>query len=560
MLLVALLTSCRQGNQEVSASLDRIEQVVGQHPDSALAELVRLDSLLDAGAVRIEGDRQMARYALLKTQTHDKNYIDDTSDSLILRAVRYYDEHGSKREQMLAQYYFACIRRNKKDFSLAYSSFLLSANMAEKLDDKSYAGLSYGNVACICRELYSGEDLYYADLSYKCHQAAGDTARMNWSLMLKGIALNYQKRYAEADTIFNRLLHIDTNSRLKQTCLSYYIYQCVLQNNFKKADSLIQLQRISVYPIDYLCRAIVNEHKGRSIEADSCMHYALKISSTSSDRVFYLSTLAILQRERGQLIESNQTFLQRSVLQDSIVRVINTASVSSFEKDYLQLQVVHVQKLLQEKASRYRIIALMSVLLILLAGLLIHQKIRQKDLIIQNYIDTAYQLRFDLENEHLNRQQAERNLDEAEKAAREAEIISSQKIQNLFKEKMQIINILCEKLFNYGESKEVRKSVYDSLVREVETFKDPSFLNKLMNVIDDNFGGLISRLQKSSLKLKEDDYRLLCFMIAGFSIKSICLFFDIVDRDIIYKRRKRLKAHIEASDLQFKDEILRLMG
>ena len=105
ILPVALLTSCSQGNREVNASLDRIEQVVQQHPDSALAELVRLDSLIDAGAVSIEGDRQMARYALLKTQTNDKNWIDDTNDSLILQAVHYYGDHGSKREQMLAHYY-----------------------------------------------------------------------------------------------------------------------------------------------------------------------------------------------------------------------------------------------------------------------------------------------------------------------------------------------------------------------------------------------------------------------------------------------------------------------
>jgi hypothetical protein len=120
LVLCLLLSACRSGNREVTASLDRIEQVVGQHPDSALAELVRLDSLLDAGAVSIEGDRQMARYALLKTQTHDKNYIDDTSDSLILRAVRYYDEHGSKREQMLAHFYHGAIFRNAKDHSFMF--------------------------------------------------------------------------------------------------------------------------------------------------------------------------------------------------------------------------------------------------------------------------------------------------------------------------------------------------------------------------------------------------------------------------------------------------------
>ena len=151
LIVGQLFVSCKYGNPMVDVSLDRIEQVVQQRPDSALLELVRLDSLLDAGAVHIEGDRQMARYALLKTQTHDKNYIDDTSDSLILRAVRYYDEHGSKREQMLSHYYHGAIFRNAANFSQAYSSFLLAAKLATDYGDNTYAGLSYGNVSCICR-------------------------------------------------------------------------------------------------------------------------------------------------------------------------------------------------------------------------------------------------------------------------------------------------------------------------------------------------------------------------------------------------------------------------
>lgn len=39
------IVSCRQGNAVADQRLDRIEQVVLQHPDSALAELVRFDCL-----------------------------------------------------------------------------------------------------------------------------------------------------------------------------------------------------------------------------------------------------------------------------------------------------------------------------------------------------------------------------------------------------------------------------------------------------------------------------------------------------------------------------------
>ena len=560
LVLCLLLSACRSGNREVAASLDRIEQVVQQHPDSSLIELVRLDSLLDAGAVCIEGERQMARYALLKTQTHDKNFIDDTNDSLILQAVRYYDDHGSKREQMLAHYYFACIRRNAKNFSLAYSSFLLSANLAEKIEDNTFAGLSYGNVACICRELYSGEDLYYADLSYKCHLAVRDTARMNWALMLEGIALNYQKRYEESDCIFNRLLHSKTSNQLSQFFLSYYIYQSVAQKQYLKADTLIQLQNSPKYPIDYLCRAMVNEQKGRHEAADSCMWYAEKLSSSATDKVFFLSTLAILQNRRGLFQEANRTLFQRAELQDSTVRAIKTASVSAIQRDYVQQQLDYTQVIMKERSIRYGIILLMLVLFIGLAAIIVRQRLQRNNLALQNQIDTAAQIMQDYKMEQKRRLQAEDRLGISKDAERIAERKSRQKIQQLFHENMRRIDLLSEKLFDAENPTNIKKSLYESLLKEVETFKDPSFTKQLIDVIDDNYEGVMTKVQVSGLVTREKDLRLLSFLIAGFSIKSICLFMDVDNRDTIYKRRRRLKEDIASSVEPFKDELLRLLG
>ena len=149
LIVGQLFVSCKHGNPVVSASLDRIEQVVQQRPDSALLELNHLDSLIDSGAVSIEGDRQMARYALLKTQTHDKNWIDDTNDSLILRAVRYYDEHGTKRERMLAHFYHGAIFRNAKDYGAAFVAYRQAEQLALELDDAHYLSLIYGNLSAL---------------------------------------------------------------------------------------------------------------------------------------------------------------------------------------------------------------------------------------------------------------------------------------------------------------------------------------------------------------------------------------------------------------------------
>ena len=539
ILACLLLTSCRQDNSVTDELLDQIERLVEECPDSALIELNRLDSLIGSGTVLLKGEAQHARYALLKTQTHDKNWIDDTNDSLILQAVRYYDEHGSEREQMLAHYYLGCIRRNARNFSMAYTSFLEAAHRATELGDHTFAGLSYGNISCICRDFYSGEDLLYAEKSYQCHQTAGDTARMNWALMLKGIALNYQKRYAEADSIFDYLLLSDVNEPLRQEVLSYYIHQCVEQLQYQKADSLIHLQHNPRYPIDYMCRAIVCEMKGQRNESDSMMQYAVNLSSTATDKVFQLATLAILQNSRGQYHEASRTLFNRAALQDSIVRDIQTTSVSAIQRDYVQSQLNYTQEIMRERSRRYRIILVFSLLLLLAAYVIVCQRLRHKNMLIQNYLDTASQLKQDLVS-----------------SARE----SRTTIQHLFQKGMERIDMLSEELYNDSDPGKIKNKVYEGLLKEVATFKDPSFVEKLVSTIDSNFDGLITKIREIGLITKDEDFRLLCFMIAGFSVKSICLFMDVTDRDIIYKRRKRLKARISSSNAPFKDDLLQLLG
>ena len=558
-IILAFLSSCGRGSRDANRLLERIDTCVEHHPDSALIELNRLDSLLATGSLRLEGEAQHARYALLKTQTRDKNWIDDTSDSLILAAVRYYDTHGSRREQMLAHYYHGCIWRNAQEYGRAYAQFLEAAQMAERLDDATFAGLSYGNIASICHDMYSGEDLVYAEKSYQCHRAAGDTARMNWALMLKAIALNYQKRFGEADEIFGSLLSSDIDQRLRQEVLTYYIYQCIVQNQYAKADSLIGLQDSPRYTIDYLCRAIVNEHNGLRTEADSCMSRAKALMSSATERVFVLATRSDLLHSRGYDREAYQTLLLKSNLQDSIVRVINTTSVSSVQQDYVEQQLDNNNRLMRERTRRYQIVLVMSVLLLLLLGVIVRQRLRQKDMLVRTYLDDVFQLRQELGMEQQRRQQSDISHSAAEAEALESTRKSRMTIQRLFKERMERIDRIGLECYSKEETKESRKLIFDEVQNEISAFKDPKFLAKLMSAIDENFDGLMSKVQQDGLFTKDDDLHLLCLMIAGFSTKSTCVLMKVDNRDTLYKRRSRLRERIFTSKLPYKDDLLLLL-
>ena len=92
ILIIGISTGC-SGNKTVESQLSRAEQVMQSLPDSAL----RIIENIDTDDISRRSTR--ARYALLYSQALDKNYIDQTNDSLIRIAGKYYRSQGNIRAQ-----------------------------------------------------------------------------------------------------------------------------------------------------------------------------------------------------------------------------------------------------------------------------------------------------------------------------------------------------------------------------------------------------------------------------------------------------------------------------
>ena len=174
-VLIGMSVGCnRHAANAVDTTLDAIESIVLSRPDSALQILYRLDSLLTAGEAKLQGEEQTARYALLKSQTLDKNLIDMTSDSLIRIAFDYYTQHGSDQERMKSWFYLAAIQRNSEDYSSAYYSYHEAERLCLQLEDYYYLRRIYCNLSEICYDTYSKDAIKYGDLCYEAAQKGND--------------------------------------------------------------------------------------------------------------------------------------------------------------------------------------------------------------------------------------------------------------------------------------------------------------------------------------------------------------------------------------------------
>lgn len=99
-------------------------------PDSTLAilEAFPQDSLFT--------DEQRALYALLLTQARDKNYIDETCDSIVKIAVSFYATFNNKARLMMSLYYLARIQYNMGDYSRSIVNYDKAEKIAASIDDK----------------------------------------------------------------------------------------------------------------------------------------------------------------------------------------------------------------------------------------------------------------------------------------------------------------------------------------------------------------------------------------------------------------------------------------
>lgn len=559
MLLLSFLTSCSRGNREISASLDRIEQVVEQHPDSAILELVRLDSLLDAGAVHIEGDRQMARYALLKTQTHDKNWIDDTNDSLILRAVRYYDEHGSKREQMLAHFYHGAIFRNAKDYGAAFVAYRQAEQLALKLDDAHYLCLIYGNLFSLSFDTYSQDAIMYArkNLEYarksedvrEAFQAKADMAR-TYSVRLV---------YDTAEFWFRQIVDsLPNTDPIVQSCLTSYIEQCITNEKYQLADSLLNILSSIEQPVDLLNKACLFQMKGISDSADVYIQRAKKAIITPEQTIFYYEKLSWIAEMKGELSSAIEFNRARIKEENEIVTTIFSKSVSDYQRNFEQQQKEYVEYRYTQYKHWSILVALLCLLLVGVLFIYLYRLFKSRNRILDETIIKYVEQSVLVENQEATMDALESQIEALQQKLQTARSMGmTSKLSRLFVDRFSIFDRLGIIFFNKQGKIDFRQKVFEAVNEEIKRlYSDDRTIKEIDQIIDNYYDGAMTKAKKNELRLTKTDVIFLRYILMGFSYETMAYLFNKEDVESLYMRKKRLKIKLKQSDIPQAKDIL----
>ncbi len=551
--------SCKYGNPEVSASLDRIEQVVQQRPDSALIELVRLDSLLDAGAVSIEGDRQMARYALLKTQTHDKNYIDDTNDSLILHAVRYYDDHGSKRERMLAHFYHGAVFRNAKDYGAAFVAYRQAEQHALKLDDDHYLGLIYGNLSSLSYKTYSKDAVMYAhkNLVYalKSHN------RRESFLAMSDLAKIYstQQKYDTAELWFSQVLDsLPATDRIVQRCLTSYIEQCMITERYHQADSLLSLLNPVRQPVDLMNKACLFQIKGLNDSADYYMNLAKLGIKTQEQWVFFYEKQSWIDKKRGNFEEAFDMKHKRIEVQSDVTTSIFSKSVSDYQRDFELQQKEHAEYRNAEYKRQSALVAAFCLLLAVILFSYLYHLFKKRSLLLDEAIMRNVEQCMQLENQETTVSELRSQIETLQLSLMSDKTVTiSSKLSKLLAKRFKLIDRIGIVFFSTKVDYELKHAIFDTIKEEVNDLQsDNKTIKGIDLLIDEYTDGAMTKAKKKEMNLNEKDIELLRYMLMNLSNDTILYLLNDDNRAALNKRKDRLKQKIKSSECVIAKDII----
>ncbi len=167
-----VLLSCSKADLETERTLEDVASFIEERPDSALTILDTMDSFsLTTSALK-------ARHSLLLAMARDKNYIDDTTDSIIAPAVSWYRQHGSADEKLLMNYYRGRIAMNAGDYETAMRWFADGSRFSEKARNKVWSGRLCNAKFQVYQHLFDSASAIDAALrSADYYAAAGELSR-----------------------------------------------------------------------------------------------------------------------------------------------------------------------------------------------------------------------------------------------------------------------------------------------------------------------------------------------------------------------------------------------
>lgn len=553
--LTILLAACIS-RTNYDPMLMQADSLMPTRPDIALY------ILQDVTLQQFSSQADKVYYALLITQAKDKNYIQQTNDSLIRTAVEYYTSTNNKRMQAEAYYYWGCIYRDTNQQSAAIEKYLIAAALASEVDDAQLAGRIYNNIGY----LYFRQRLYEkADSIYQKTEQIGiqlnDTSLWTEALSMQGNIKLQQQLYPQAEQDLLQALHTlghfeqdGIRSDIIAALSSLYSKVGDGRKAIEYAQQNIKLQKDSLYC--YRAFLLLGDAYYKVEQYDSALYYINKAlpSWNYANKASAYMRLADIARKRGNIAQSLDMERLYSSYKDSLDLNLQKDKILETEKQVLikqqQIQYKHSQ-------SRYRYyiitLTIISISFIYTLRKRYQKKIHRQDqeriqsekILNQQYLQLKEELKQkEKQIADLQKEIAQNNTDEERRKALYKELAE------MNRQRMALARETLEHL-----------DVYAKIQRIIDDYKMKGYSKESLNkeewlklIAEIDKGGIINQIS-IRYKLSENEIHLCCLSLMDLSLtdKARAMHYK---RTTIYRKEKDILEKMGESYQAGKLEIL----
>lgn len=525
IIAISLLVGCNKSAPESVEALDLAEAVMEEHPDSALAIL----SALNTATLCNDADR--ALYALLYTQAQDKNYINDTVDIIITRAVDFYRNSDDSYRAMLAHYYKGRIHENANDYDEALYQLIRCYKLAEELQNHLWIGRVSRAISDIYTITFNDQEaIKFAKIAHDAMSKTGNPKYIRETLFDYIRILHNAREYDSAMVLYPSLFKIGTKEQDPMVMNSIrFLYAKTLIGLEKPSDAISELQKFD--------RSLDSEH--------SWISYLLLAYTNNGDLT-----------QAKQIIDSTHNIYDIAYLggmysyynqtkdYERALRALEEQNrIGNKDIDWYMGQNLTgaLTKLIEEedrahkteiKAERTIWIASIVLVISLLVVLVLYVIFRYRNR--QNQLVARLESMDELTNDYNN---------------------ICEKVEDLQKKVLQSEYKLADSFFSSiyveGDDEKTRKKFLATLTKKLIAIgNDETTQKEIESWVDNNADGIITKFHNLPINMKDADRKVFLYSVLGFSTNTMAILIDAPDLMSVYNRRKRLRNKISKLNTQ----------
>lgn len=545
MMLSAILIvfSCQSDPKK---DIDAIWEYLRERPDSALTVLNRY-SLSSFG-----DKRSRAEFALLKSIALDKNYIDLKSDSLIRIALEFFEKKGNDREKMLCWYYLGRVQVNSGDFNNAIVSASRADIYLSGVNDTYQEGL----IHMLKENIYSHshnhtEALQEAMFGVRAFSSIEDHKQALIAKRRQALDYLSLKDFNHTDSLLLNIIHDPrADSSFIARCLLEYARSQALQEHYE--ESLISYQSgLSDYKgkmtvPQAAMYAVAQYYVGDESKGDEVLNSLARVSSSPE---YYLHVRYKKNVLAGHYSDALDDYRRMMALEDSIAVRTMEQSIIKSQRDYQQ-QSAELYRMQLEKGKFLLFGIFITIGLLGIITFLIIWSLRKKQQIKETQLLASHE-----EIRHLLK-----DADALNTMLNDELLAARKQYVSAFKKRFSKIASLSEIYYRTSGSKDARELVYRE-VREISSFisKDSRTYHQLEKNVNSGLSNAMSLFRIEYPGKKEEDYRLVCYLMAGFPASTISLLTGLSSSNV-YVKKKRLLERLRNDSVEHRDLFLMVIN